>query len=199
MMTDDLNLMAVMLLAGRRENWLSREDFIRITERIWTLLFLSTDPNQQMGWIEYRVQAADPGIYPLVEMCSPKLSATLAAWSLSIPLDFSTAEQAGFTLCSIMSVARLPELWIGSSTEQIAEALESDLLPIVPTETFDPTNPEMFGKKWNLIIRLGTQCKRVGESIGKCAALRAQGTCEVVKNSCRNIAMARPKRLPGDG
>lgn len=166
MMATDLNLIAVMLLTGVRETWLSRDDFIRFTKQIWNRLFLSAEPNNRVGWIEYRNSETDPAEHLIDQMRSPELSAILAAWSLSIPLDFSSAERSSFNLCCIMSVARLPELWIGGSSDQITEKLKSDLLPTVSNETFDPKNPEMFGKKWNLIIRLGYSVRALERALG---------------------------------
>ena len=166
MMGSDLNLIAVILLTGRREKWLSRKDFIKYTKMIWHRLFLSTDHDCRLGWIEYRKLNADLDEIPIEKMRSPELSAVLAAWSLSIPLDFSTAERTSFDLCCIMSVARLPELWLGGPLDQISEKLEAELLPIVPTETYDPENPELFGKKWNLLMRLGYSLRRLESTLG---------------------------------
>ena len=166
MMASDLNLIAVILLIGRREDWLSWENFIKYTKLIWNRLFLSTDHDRRMGWIEYRKLNTNSAESPIEQMRSPELSAILAAWSLSIPLDFSSAERASFSLCCIMSVARLPELWIGGSSDQISEKLESDLLPIVPAETFDPENADLFGKRWSLVTRLGYSLKGLESVLG---------------------------------
>ena len=166
MIAADLNLMAVILLTGRRENWLSRDDFISTTKRIWTRLFLSAEPDHRKGWIEYRITTSGHPEQSLGQMRSLELSSILAAWSLSMPLDFRTAERTSFNLCCIMSVARLPELWIGGSSNQIAEKLEAELFPIVSTETFDPENPELFEKKWKMVMRLGHSIRALERSLG---------------------------------
>jgi len=166
MMASDLKLIAVILLIGRREKWLSWEDFIKYTKLIWNQLFLSTDRDCGRGWIEHRKLNTDSEEDPVEMMRSPELSAVLAAWSLSIPLDFSTAERTSFNLCCIMSVARLPELWLGGPLDQIAEKLEAELLPVVPAETYDPEHPELFEKKWKMVMRLGCSVKELERTLG---------------------------------
>ena len=155
LLTSDLNLMAVMLLTGKRERWIDEAVFIDCSQRIWYNLFLSSEPDPGKGWIEYRIDTSKEPDEFLDRMRSVELSATLAVWTMCLPFDFTTSDRAVFSLCYILSVARVPALWLGGSLREITDSLKSDLLAIAFKKSHDNARLNDLKKRWRLLIRMG--------------------------------------------
>lgn len=166
LLASDLKLMVVMLLTGKREKWIDEAVFIDCSQRIWYKLFLSSEPDPGRGWIEYRMYTSEQSGEFLDKLKSVELSAALAIWAMSLPFDFTTADRAVFSLCYIMSVARVPALWHGGSCKEIAEKLKSDLLFITFKGTMDAVWWNFFDKRWQLLTRIGHSVKAFEHAMG---------------------------------
>lgn len=163
LLASDLKLVAVLLLTGLQENWISHEDFFEVTHKIWSKLFFTSEIKRNMGWLECRYRAAESSEEFIERMVSADLSAALFVWSLAIPFDFSTLNTARFTFSCIVSVARLPWLWHGGSCEQITHVLEKDFLQHVYLDTSDGYS---LRKRWLLLIRFGQLIQRFENEVG---------------------------------
>ena len=162
----DLKLVTVLLLTGLRENWISYDEFFEVTFRIWSKLFFTSQDKENMGWLEYRCCAAESSEGFIKNMISADLSAALFVWSLAIPFDFSTPNNAIFSLSSIISVARLPWLWRGGKPDQIANILEKDFLQFIFINKSDHHFFDAFKKRWLILIRFGQVIKRFENELG---------------------------------
>jgi len=166
LLSSDLKLISVLLLSGLRKDWLSLEDFFEITQLIWSKLFFTSEVNRSAGWFEVRHNSIDPPENFIDRLVSVELSAALAVWALTFPLDFTSPNKARFSMSCILSIARLPELWCGGTCDEIANELQRDSLQYVYFGGFDEASIEQFKKRWLVLIRLGYAIRRFEDAIG---------------------------------
>ena len=154
----DLMMMSVILRFGHARGWLSNEAFFAFTHAVWAHLFLTSSNDAQMDWLEWRrSKTNDPAAFTAA-MASPQLSAALIAWTL-IGLDAPPSiERARFVLARALSAARLPELWFGGSSEDIAREL-ADVL----SASQEPMDLRRLVSMWQDVLAQGAALRSLGE------------------------------------
>jgi len=148
----DLKVCVVLLRTALREGWIDDDVFLTSTHTIWSSLFFTSDEDAMRGWLECRYQGTHEPTDFAARMKSPELSAALALWALSLPEDVDTPAHARFRLASVLSVARLPWLWLGGTTDEIAAELEL-VLPLAYRQ--DELDEESFRTRWRLLVCQG--------------------------------------------
>ncbi len=161
-LTADLKVCVVLLRTALREGWIDGEVFLASTHAIWSSLFFTSDQEATQGWLECRYHGAQEPADFAARMQSAELSAALALWALSLPEVVDTPEHARFRLASVLSVARLPWLWQGGTTEEIAAELEL-VLPLAYRH--DELDEASFRTRWRTLIRQGEAMRLLEESM----------------------------------
>ena len=165
LLAGDLKVAAVLLRTGLREGWIDESEFFEVTHYIWSALFFTSEPQTDVGWIEYRThESEDPATF-IDALRSPDLSAALIGWTIAIPMDVRTPEHARFALANALSVARLPWLWQGGDQEEIARNLG---LLISHTAKADVNRDEYLegaSLAWHDLLRCGAALRRFEEAI----------------------------------
>jgi len=128
LLANDLTIIAVLLIAGMNEKWLTDDLFFKLTYDVWTSLFFDhglshEDGEDAKGWLQLRVEdASEPDAFREAVGTVP-LTAALAIWSFICPHSASRSEQARFALANRMAVARLPWLWNVERIDEVAEEI----------------------------------------------------------------------------
>lgn len=123
----DLMLTSAILQFGFAKDWLRHEDFFAFTHRVWTQFFLSGSKDPGKGDLEWRRdQSQDPAAFSQA-LSSSQLSAALIAWSFIGVNAPASLERARFLLARAVSIARMPELWIGGAVDDISRELQEVL------------------------------------------------------------------------
>lgn len=116
MLTSDLAIVAVLLVSGHAERWLTSGDFLDLTYRVWSFLFFDdgTDENggERCAGALTRRHETSPSPRQFEEaMRSVRLAAALATWCFCCPQGIAHAEATRFEVATRLAVARLPWLW----------------------------------------------------------------------------------------
>jgi hypothetical protein len=99
----------------------------------------------------------------IFKMASPELSAALVAWSMTVPLHILTLEHIVFILATVLAVARLPWLWHGGPSWQIAKELGTMLAntAAIPTDE----NLKSYNQLWVSLMRRGEALRALEEAL----------------------------------
>lgn len=129
LLATDLSLVAVLLIAGRNEGWLSTDLFFDLTYKVWIRLFFDHGlPDAEnagaAGWLELRSQQADDLELFRQTVGTVSLSSALAMWAFTCPDVASKPEKVRFALATRMAVARLPWLWNLHRIHEVAEEID---------------------------------------------------------------------------
>ncbi len=166
----DLKLAAVLLRMAGNRGWLSREEALAVTHRIWSALFLSAGGGDTTGWLAIR-ELEDPADVRR-HLRSPSLAAALFAWSLEVPNEPTTPREAQVALALAIAISRQPWLWISENLEETATELASLL-----RATGESHDAASIRNRWDGLIKLGRALKRFE---------RALATAEVSDLRSRN-------------
>lgn len=162
----DLKIASALLRLGLRENWVEHKRFFDLTQKVWSSLFFSSEPQRDLGWLEYRANQAEDRDTFINEIRSAELSAALIGWKFGALGIDATPDAARLALTAVLAVARLPWLWHGGEPEKIAEELTVFL-----SHTSDPgvNRDDLLRQaeaEWDLLLRRG-QALRLLESAVK--------------------------------
>lgn len=151
----DIKIASALLRLGLREGWVQRQRFFDLTHRIWSAMFFSSDPQRDVGWLEYRAARSEDRSAFIADMHSPELSAALLGWKLAAETDEALPEAARLELAAVLAVARLPWLWQGNDISRIAEELSLLLSHTVgPGVVLEELLREAEAE-WSLLLRRG--------------------------------------------
>lgn len=129
LLATDLSIVAILLIAGRNEGWLSADPFFELTYKVWTRLFFDhglpgAENAAAAGWLELRSQQAEDLESFRQTVGTVPLSAALAMWAFTCPDVASKPEKVRFALATRMAVARLPWLWNLHRIHEVAEEID---------------------------------------------------------------------------
>jgi len=125
----DLKIIAAFLLKSLNEGWITRQEFVQWTHQIWAKLFFEKypiDATGQKGGIGWLGKLYRPAMNAMDKMdfVDHQLSASLAAWLLSLPASVESSEMAFLELACMKSMAYYPHLWSLHEPEKVQEELE---------------------------------------------------------------------------
>lgn len=145
-LAQDLKIASLVFRIGTGKGWVEREDFLMATFRIWSKLFLFHEGEKARGWLIDRDDSSE--IREALE--SPEVAAALFAWSLEIPSEPTTPQEAQLLLALALAVARHPWLWISPDLDRMASVLV-DLLKA----SYDHDNASGIEARWQQLVCLG--------------------------------------------
>jgi len=119
-LSTDIQVVALLLRLGLSKGWITEEKFFEVTQRIWSVLFVTSSIEQGTGWLVYRYLNSDDPAEFENGMSSSGLSAALFAWALAVSTSSDIyAKQFYFAQC--ISAGQLPWLWMGGTEPEILE------------------------------------------------------------------------------
>jgi hypothetical protein len=140
----DLRLAALVIRMGRAKGWLTFEDIIAASCKVWVPLFLS-DGGGALG-----ARRAEDRFGTEQYLESPSLAAALFAWSLELPERPETPLAAQAWVVLALAVARHPWLWGLQNVPLVADHL-SELLRATLVDLDD----RAIAERWSKFTRLG--------------------------------------------
>ncbi len=128
MLSSDLAIVAVLLVSGHAERWLSSADFLDLTYRAWSFLFFDdgTDDSgreRSMGALVRRHDSSPAPLQFEQSIRSVRLAAALVTWCFCCPQGVAHAEATRFEIATRLAVARLPWLWYLEARDKVAQEL----------------------------------------------------------------------------
>ena len=180
MLGSDLAIASVLLVSGHAESWLTAEDFVDFTYRLWSVLFFDDEADNDakgatVGALERRFSNCTDPIRFAEDMRSPRLAAALATWSFSCPSNVERPEVARFRLATRLAVARMPWLWClddltGVEKELFAIADRTAWLGVMTEQRHRD-----LAESWNTMLKEGLALSRLESVLLRqdLAALRA--------------------------
>jgi len=161
----DLTIVAVLLIAGQNEGWLSPDLFFELTYKVWIHLFFNHGlPDEEKttaaGWLELRVEQADDPESFLKAVGTVPLSAALAMWAFTCPTVAARPEKARFALATRTAVARLPWIWNLHRIDEVADEINR-----IASRT--GWLREKAGRHWNDITVLWNRMLGEGRALAK--------------------------------
>jgi hypothetical protein len=160
MLTSDLAIVAVLLVSGHAEGWLTSDDFLDLTYRVWSFLFFDdgTDENGRERSVGAFTRRHDTSPSPRQfeeSIRSVRLAAALATWCFCCPQGIAHAEATRFEVATRLAVARLPWLWYLEARDQV----EQELFEIARrTEWLGPDVASQWGQvvsRWDSLFAEG--------------------------------------------
>jgi hypothetical protein len=160
MLTSDLAIVAVLLVSGHAERWLTTEAFLNFTYRVWSFLFFDdgTDengPERSAGALTRRHDTSPSPRQFEESIRSVRLAAALATWCFCCPQGIAHAEATRFEVATRLAVARLPWLWYLEARDQV----EHELFEIARrTEWLGPDVAREWGQvvsRWDSLFAEG--------------------------------------------
>jgi hypothetical protein len=140
----DLRLAALVIRMGRSKGWLTSDDVIAASCRIWVPLFVSDGG----GALGARRAEDRTGTEQFLE--SPSLAAALFAWSLELPEPLATPTAAQGWVVLALAVARHPWLW----GLQDVQSVERHLFELLRATSVDLSDRDI-STRWSTFTRLG--------------------------------------------
>lgn len=163
----DLKVASALLRLGLREGWVEPKRFFDLTHRVWSSLFFSSEPQRDVGWLEYRASTAEDRDGFVSNMRSAELSAALIGWKLGAPSNDATPEAARLTLAAVLAVARLPWLWHGGEPEKIAEELAVLLSHTADLGMSRDALLRQAEAEWALLLRRGQALRLLEAAVNR--------------------------------
>jgi len=115
LLATDLTVAAILLVAGRCENWLEDADFFALSQKVWARLFLCNGSDDSdignLGWLDALSTKAENREQFHQDLCKPQLTAALALWVFTCPDGKDQVQSLRFKLATRLAVARTPWLW----------------------------------------------------------------------------------------
>jgi len=174
LLANDLTIVAVLLVAGLSEGWLTGDLFFRLTYEVWTRLFfdggLGDDHSIPKGWLQLRTEAAERPDAFIDAVGTVPLTAALAMWSFMCPPSGKGSEQARFHLASRMAVARLPWLWNMARLEEVADEVHRIAVRTHWIEVRTPAAWAEVQDRWDRMLREGIALGRFEECLAERSA-----------------------------
>jgi len=152
----DLKIVSTLLCAGFQSGWVERQQFLALTQRVWSSLFFSSARQRNAGWLEFLANNSEDRKTFINGMRSKQLSAALIGWYLAVPTDNEPSlATVRFKLAAALAVARLPWLWQTEDLGEIAKELDV-LLPHTADPSRNPDEIKVFAEaEWNLLMQRG--------------------------------------------
>lgn len=123
----DIGIVSPLLREALSQGWLLPSEFLSITKDIWTALFFSSEADSTRGWIEVRSAAHGDDEDFIGRIASVEVSAALALWALEVEGQPQSPERTLTHLAAVVSVARLPWLWLAGDPYAISAELSKAL------------------------------------------------------------------------
>lgn len=143
-LSKDLKLAALVIRMGHSKGWLTPEDVIAASCRVWVPLFVSDGG----GALGTRRAEHRSGTEQFLE--SPSLAAALFAWSLELPEPPATPTAAQGWAVLALAVARHPWLW----GLQDVQMVERHLFVLLRATSVDFSDRDI-SRRWSTFTRLG--------------------------------------------
>lgn len=143
-------MIALLLLVGRREGWVSGREFFACTQLAWHALFFYGSEDSNRGELAARLDAEQDVQAFQDALATPRLGAALAAWGIAAHREVDGPELARFDLVCALSAAHHPWMWRGAPLDQIAVELRR-----LQRHTFREDDRETFASWWLTVQRRG--------------------------------------------
>ena len=162
----DLAIAAVLLVSGHAEGWLTDDDFVDLTYRMWSFLFFDDGSDAKSlrpaaGALERRYGSSSEQVSFAESLRSTRLAASLATWCFSCPTEIDGDEAARFRLASRLAVARLPWIW---GLDDLA-GVEAELVAIAERTSWlsgiDGNLQDSISSAWNSMLEQGRALSRL--------------------------------------
>ncbi len=174
----DLKIAAVLLRVGLAEGWLTEEEFVDGTMKIWLPLFFSAVGRENRGWLEQRyLSAPDPSAFADA-MGSVELAAALGCWAVAVPLKTGGAKRALFDLAAAQGMARLPWLWQAGGTRRIGREMIEMIRYAWGGEGVDWRG---IGGRWLKLARRGYALDRLERAVSRVGVGELRGRVKRAK------------------
>lgn len=156
----DIKLVSTLLQYGLNEKWISLDNFLSLTHRVWSVLFFSSDQKQckgelLVGWLQSRLEANDDQDRFMEQLISIDLSISLATWALTVPPSIESPEEAIFYLACAVSVARFPWLWSENLPAEVSDRLRYSLVCTGALDADDDESWSIYRHRWRELIWRG--------------------------------------------
>ena len=169
LLSTDLQLTAVLLGTGLKEQWITKNQYFAVTNRVWCAFFLFGDHDSPDGWIGKRTD--DPGFMELLS--TPLLRAALLGWAFPVGLIADSDELARFQIASALAVARYPRLWFGGDDEEVAIALQSFVAHATPADAVGD-QPVRLYRHWTTLLERGQAFRELELSLASIGYAKLQ-------------------------
>lgn len=168
----DLTIVAVLLIAGYCEGWLSSDEFFELTCVAWTHLFFDADKEptphaSPKGLLDLRLETTDDRLAFCEAMSSVPLSAALALWSFVCPPTTPKIDRVRFALATRLAVKQLPWLWSLNQLDDVAEEIDRIA---ARTGWFNEDAAKRFGgihEEWGRLQAEGRALFLLGKAMAK--------------------------------
>lgn len=160
-----IQVVAALLMAGLHRGWIKQPTFFQVTQNIWSALFFSRSKEEDVGWLEYRIQASEEPEAFVKELRSPQLAAALIGWALATPIFHDPPGAARLTLACAAASARLPDLWGGDEDWNILVGEELTALLHTLQQAQDATQVGRFQEELQRLIQLGSALRQFEEAL----------------------------------
>ena len=120
----DLIIVGLLLRKALANDWIDKDLFFDVTQRIWGTLFFTPCTDKEVGWIGRRYRQAEDKKHFVSALSSSQLGATLYAWAGAVDLQDKNPNTQRFLMSILVSIGRYPWLWYeGIDEEEIYEYL----------------------------------------------------------------------------
>jgi len=172
LLAGDLTIVAVLLIAGWSEGWLTPQQFVELTYRVWTHLFFDTgcdqtQGNRTRGWMELREERTDDVDVFHSAVGTVSLSAALTLWACSCPKAAEPLEAARFALATRLAVARLPWLWNVSKLSDVFDEVSRIATRTGSLRDLGSGEWDRTVTRWDAMLREGRALWRMEHLLGK--------------------------------
>lgn len=145
----DIAATALLLKKAHADEIINEEDFAKITEDLWTVLFFGSNDTKSVIQRLSEIDQEEHGSDRSRAIASPKLSAALTFWCAP-NWGASEPEAVRFRFAAMLLAARFPWLVSGGTTDEILGELRR-LSRTMPTDLGD----EALGVTWRKWLRAG--------------------------------------------
>jgi hypothetical protein len=131
------------------KDWIDEDEFFDVTQKIWSVLFITSTAEQGTGWLVYRFNTSEKQEEFIDSMLQPGLSAALFAWAAAVPPDYGLNAMQ-FYLAQCISAGQLPWLWMGGDEKDIFERL-TNIIKQTPCGDNDMTLNDIHAGRLSLL------------------------------------------------
>ena len=170
----DMQLISLLLRKGISERWISDKDFLSVSGKIWSQLFLYAEPTSEKkndsGWLKYRMSKSKNK----ANFYSSDLSASLLLWVSAIRFNNPSPEKSFFELACLEAISTMPNLWGIGNTKEVAKKFEHLLNTV--DQYFD------FQKEWKRVKLIWDKFQRRGLALIELKSILKKYHLREVKN-----------------
>lgn len=164
----DIALLALLLVKGRSEGWISSECFCELTHRAWTHLFLDDGRavDQRASGAIARRRASGSAADDFDSMlATPSMTAALAVWALACPESGAPLDRARFRVARCLAVARTPWLFMPLDLDELEQAFGRIALGTGWLADDGTARWTEAIRAWNTILTQGQGLRRLEDAL----------------------------------